>query len=165
MSYSLRASLAETARRANFICIRKSYGLEYELRNSRSYSAPPAPPKLDKGARNPPDPPQPFGSPDKTQDLMCRFGSENTRPTGGRQEHVPNPTCPQAGAAGKGLSYLIDTTDRQIDADRHPSPLSRDASPTLYSNSTGSVQYLSTNASPWRAASMARSRAFHARAQ
>ena len=35
---------------------------------------------------------------------MCRLGSENTRPTGGRQEHAPNPTCPQASAARKGLT-------------------------------------------------------------
>ena len=34
---------------------------------------------------------------------MCRLGSENTRPTGNRQEQAPNPVCPQANIAGKGL--------------------------------------------------------------
>ena len=34
---------------------------------------------------------------------MCRLGSENTRPTGGRQEHAPNPSRPQATVAGKGF--------------------------------------------------------------
>ena len=34
---------------------------------------------------------------------MCRLGSENTRPTGNRQEHAPNAVCPQANMAGKGL--------------------------------------------------------------
>ena len=35
---------------------------------------------------------------------MCRLGSENTRPTGNRQEHAPNAVCPQANSAGKGLT-------------------------------------------------------------
>jgi len=34
---------------------------------------------------------------------MCRLVSENTRPTGGRQEHAPNPSRPQATVAGKGF--------------------------------------------------------------
>ena len=38
---------------------------------------------------------------------MCRLGSENTRPTGGRQEHAPNPSRPQPTAAGKGLTGTL----------------------------------------------------------
>ena len=36
-----------------------------------SYSAPPAPPKLDKGARGPPDPPQPFPVPFRPPASAC----------------------------------------------------------------------------------------------
>eukprot|EP00964_Phaeocystis_antarctica_P002907 scaffold1538_cov70-Phaeocystis_antarctica.AAC.2 len=36
-----------------------------------SYSAPPAPPKLDKGARGPPDPPQPFPVPFRPPARAC----------------------------------------------------------------------------------------------
>eukprot|EP00964_Phaeocystis_antarctica_P045202 scaffold26005_cov38-Phaeocystis_antarctica.AAC.5 len=36
-----------------------------------SYSAPSAPPKLDKGARGPPDPPQPFPVPFRPPASAC----------------------------------------------------------------------------------------------
>ena len=45
---------------------------------------------------------------------MCRLGSENTRPTGNRQEHAPNAVCPQANNAGKGLRSGVTFSTRPL---------------------------------------------------